>query len=106
MCSSFFLENLNFFVDIQVEICGLLSEMIIGQLFIRKDIKTMNNSPSLFVVDSNKNFTRKRKHLFGSTLFNVLLLESESLQDEMFKLFGYKLDTPTSSSFVQAGNQF
>lgn len=65
-------------------------------------IKTMNDSSSLFVVDSNKDFTRKRKHLFGSTLFNVLLLESESLQDEMFKLFGYKLDTPTASSFVQA----
>lgn len=65
-------------------------------------IKTMNDSSSLFVVDSNKNFTRKRKHLFGSTLFNVLLLESGSLKDEMFKLFGYKLDTPTASSFVQA----
>ena len=34
--------------------------------------------------------------------FNVLLLESGSLKDEMFKLFGYKLDTPTASSFVQA----
>lgn len=65
-------------------------------------IKTMNDSSSLFVVDSNKDFTRKRKHLFGSTLFNVLLLESGSLKDEMFKLFGYKLDTPTASSFVQA----
>ena len=53
-------------------------------------IKTMNDSSSLFVVDSNKDFTRKRKHLFGS------------LKDEMFKLFGYKLDTPTASSFVQA----
>lgn len=30
----FFVENLNFFVDIQIEMCGLLSEMIIGQLFI------------------------------------------------------------------------
>ena len=50
-------------------------------------IKTMNDSSSLFVVDSNKDFTRKRKHLFGSTLFNVLLLESGSLKDEMFKLF-------------------
>ena len=62
----------------------------------------MNDSSSLYVVDSNKDFTRKRKHLFGSTLFNVLLLESGSLKDEMFKLFGYKLDTPTASSFVQA----
>ena len=42
MCSSFFygkfefffMENLNFFVDIQVEMCGLLSFLIIGQLFI------------------------------------------------------------------------
>ena len=65
-------------------------------------IKTMNDSSSLFVVDSNKDFTRKRNHLFGSTLFNVLLLESGSLKDEMFKLFGYNLDTPTASSFVQA----
>ena len=65
-------------------------------------IKTMNASSSLFVVDSNKDFTRKRKHLFGSTLFNVLLLESGSLKDEMFKLFGYNFDTPTASSFVQA----
>ena len=32
----------------------------------------------------------------------MLLLESGSLKDEMFKLFGYKLDTPTTSSFVQA----
>ena len=30
----FFLENLNFFIDIQVKICGLLSFLIIGQLFI------------------------------------------------------------------------
>ena len=101
--------------------CGLLSFLIIGQLFIgicflevlmnnykslKKQlkfcIKTMNDFSSLFVVDSNKDFTRKRKHLFGSTLFNVLLLESGSLKDEMFKLFGYKLDTPTASSFVQA----
>ena len=50
-------------------------------------IKTMNDSSSLFVVDSNKDFTRKRKHLFGSTLFNVLLLESGSLKDEMFKVW-------------------
>ena len=27
-------ENLNFFVDIQIEMCGLLSFLIIGQLFI------------------------------------------------------------------------
>ena len=30
----FFYGKFEFFVDIQVEMCGLLSEMIIGQLFI------------------------------------------------------------------------
>lgn len=33
-CAPLFLGNLNFFVDIQVEMCGLLSFLIIGQLFI------------------------------------------------------------------------
>lgn len=33
---------------------------------------------------------------------NVLLLEGGSLKDELYKLFGYNLDTPTVSSFIQA----
>lgn len=65
-------------------------------------IKTMDRSRSLFVVDSMKHFTRKRKHLFGNTLLNVILLEAGSLKDEIYKLFGYHLDTPTASSFIQA----
>lgn len=62
----------------------------------------MDASHSLFVVNQNKDFTRKRKHLFGSTLMNVLLLESGSLKDELFKSFGYSMDTPSASSFIQA----
>ncbi len=65
-------------------------------------IKTMDRSRSLFVVDPMKHFTRKRKHLFGNTLLNVILLEAGSLKDEIYKLFGYHLDTPTASSFIQA----
>lgn len=65
-------------------------------------IKTMDRSRSLFVVDPKKHFTRKRKHLFGNTLLNVILLEAGSLKDEIYKLFGYHLDTPTASSFIQA----
>ena len=65
-------------------------------------IKTMNDSSSLFVINPEKDFTRKRKHLFGNTLMNVLLLEGGSLKDELYKLFGYNLDTPTVSSFIQA----
>lgn len=72
MCSSFFIENLNFFVDIQIEMCGLLSFLIIGQYVYRYMflevlmnnykslkkqlkfcIKTMNDYSFLFIVDSN-----------------------------------------------------
>ena len=65
-------------------------------------IKAMDSSSSLFVVNPEKDFTRKRKHLFGDTLMNVILLESGSLKDELFKRFGYSLDTPSASSFIQA----
>ena len=62
----------------------------------------LDESSSLFVVNPDKDFIRKRKHLFGNTLTNVLLLEGGSLKDELYKLFGYNLDTPTVSSFIQA----
>ena len=65
-------------------------------------IKSMEDSSSLFVVHPQKDFSRKRKHFFGSTLMHVLLLESGSLKDELFKLFGYTLDAPSASSFIQA----
>ena len=65
-------------------------------------IQSMEASSSLFVVDPERDFTRRRKHLFGNTMMNVLLLEAGSLKDELFGLFGYTLDVPSVSSFVQA----
>lgn len=38
-------------------------------------------------------------------LMNVLLLEGGSLKDELYKLFGYNLDTPTVSPLIQAGDK-
>ena len=69
---------------------------------LKQCIHQLDESSSLFVINPEKDFTRKRKHLFGSTLMNVLLLEGGSLKDELYKLFGYDLDTPTVSSFIQA----
>ena len=69
---------------------------------LKQCIYQLDESSSLFVVNPDKDFTRKRKHLFGNTLMNVLLLEGGSLKDELYKLFGYNLDTPTVSSFIQA----
>ena len=69
---------------------------------LKQCIHQLDNSASLFVVNPEKDFTRKRKHLFGDTLMNLLLLEGGSLKDELYKIFGCNLDTPTVSSFVQA----
>ena len=69
---------------------------------LKQCIHQLDESSSLFVINPEKDFTRKRKHLFGNTLMNVLLLEGGSLKDELYKLFGYNLDTPTVSSFIQA----
>lgn len=65
-------------------------------------IQSMEASSSLFVVDSERDFTRRRKHLFGNTMLNVILLEAGSLKDELLTLFGHTLNAPTVSSFVQA----
>ena len=68
-------------------------------------LKKMERSSSLYVVDPERNFTRKRKHLFANTMMNVLLLGSGSLKDELYKLFRYTPDTPSASSFIQARNK-
>ena len=72
---------------------------------LKQCIYQLDESSSLFVINPEKDFTRKRKHLFGNTLINVLLLEGGSLKDEHYKLFGCQLDTPTVSSFIQARNK-
>lgn len=69
---------------------------------LKFSIQNLAESSSLFVYNSDKDFTRNRIHTFDSTVLNVILLESGSLKDELFKLFGYSLNTPSVSSFVQA----
>lgn len=72
---------------------------------LKQCIHQLDESSSLFVINLDKDFTRKQKHFFGNTLMNVLLLEGGSLKDELYKLFGYNLDTPTVSSFIQTGDK-
>ena len=48
---------------------------------LKQCIHQLDESSSLFVINPEKDFTRKRKHLFGSTLMNVLLLEGGSLKN-------------------------
>lgn len=47
---------------------------------LKQCIHQLDESSSLFVINPDKDFTRKRKHLFGNTLMNVLLLEGGSLK--------------------------
>ena len=54
---------------------------------LKQCIHQLDESISLFVINPEKDFTRKRKHLFGDTLMNLLLLEGGSLKDELYKLF-------------------
>ena len=53
---------------------------------LKQCIYQLDKSVSLFVINPEKYFTRKRKQLFGSALMNVLLLEGGSLKDELYKL--------------------
>lgn len=69
---------------------------------LKQCIYQLNELSSLFVINPEKDFTRKRKHLFGNALMRVLLLEGSPLKDELYKLFGYNLNTPAVSSFIQA----
>ena len=68
MCSSFFCRKFEFFVDIQVEMCGLLSFLIIGQLFYAFGFSQLSTKyettkpPAMRVV--SKNVIQNNHHSF------------------------------------------
>lgn len=65
-------------------------------------ISTVSNSPSLFVMSPEKDFTRDRILNFETVLKNIICMEAGSLKDELLKLNDHSIFTPTSSAFVQA----
>ena len=65
-------------------------------------ISIVSNSPSLFVVNPETDFTRDRLLNFETVLKNIICMEAGSLKDELFKLNDYSASTPTASAFVQA----
>jgi len=65
-------------------------------------ISIVSNSPSLFVVNPDTDFTRDRLLNFETVLKNIICMESGSLKDELFKLNDYSTSTPTASAFIQA----
>lgn len=67
-----------------------------------QEIENLNKIKSLFLENSETDFTRERKLSFISVVETVITLEAGSLKDELLKKFDYSLETPTSSAFIQA----
>lgn len=67
-----------------------------------KSIDTVANSPSLFSVNPDKDFTRHRIFDLKTVLLSVIYLESGSLKDELLNQFDFSIDTPSVSAFIQA----
>jgi len=64
-------------------------------------IDEMNSDLSLFTVNPNTDFKRKRKWDFPTLVKFILSMESQSLKNELHKYFGYTTDCPTNASFNQ-----
>ena len=65
-------------------------------------IRVIKQSPSLFVEDPDKDFTRERILTIDQILHIVIGLEAGSMKDELLKAFDYSIDTPTVSAVIQA----
>lgn len=65
-------------------------------------IKSMENTKSLFVVNPDRDFTRKRSIMFSDTIKCLLNMENHTLNSEIRYFFLSKKSTvPTSSAFIQ-----
>ncbi|MDF1618813.1 IS4 family transposase [Petrocella sp. FN5] len=61
----------------------------------------MASAPSPFVVNPNKDFTRKRKLDFATMLKFLLTMNGNSIDKELLEFFDYDESTATCSAFVQ-----
>lgn len=64
-------------------------------------IDEMSSDLSEFVVNPDKDFTRKKKWDFPTLIKFIISMESQSLKNELHKYFGYTTDCPTNASFNQ-----
>lgn len=64
-------------------------------------IKKVEQSRSLFVVNPEKDFTRKRKIDFETFMRMTLCMTGSSLNKELLDYFDFSTDTPGVSSYNQ-----
>ena len=79
-------------MNIKVNVQGQLNQII----------QEMSSTPSLFSVDSFKNFSRNRILNFKDTLTIILGMTGGSLNKEIYDYFKCKSIIPTASAFIQA----
>jgi len=64
-------------------------------------ISEMSTSPSLFVKNPEKDFTRNRKLNFETVMRLMISMGGNSIYKELPEVQGYDVNTATTSAFVQ-----
>lgn len=64
-------------------------------------VEEMNSYHWLFTQDPDKDFSRRKKWSFDEIMKFILVMEGQSLKDELLKFFCFDNLTPSSSSFNQ-----
>ena len=68
-------------------------------------IDQMSTNLSQFIVNPEKDFSRKKKWDFPTLMKFIISMERQSLKNELHKYFGYTLECPSNSSFNQRRSQ-
>lgn len=68
-------------------------------------IDQMSTNLSQFIVNPEKDFSRKKKWDFPTLMKFIISMEGQSLKNELHKYFGYTLECPSNSSFNQRRSQ-
>ena len=64
-------------------------------------IKKLASEPKDFLVNPERDFTRKRKFDLVTLLKFIICMEAGSIKDELYRYFGLNIDNPTASAFVE-----
>ena len=81
---------------------------MIGQVYANavrrvlvESIETLNANKQQYVLNPEKDFQRKRKIPFDTTVNPLLQMENRSLQAELLNYYNHDSDVPTKSAFSQ-----
>ena len=77
------------------EYCSTVKQALLNS------IKEMSTTPSLFVKNPGRDFTRKRKLDFESFLHLFISMQGRSLGTELLDYYDFSVDTPSVSAFNQ-----